>query len=565
MGLRKAQVVGREGHESFITASPVVSGYLLKRTSRAVGNSWQKRWFVAAGHYLKVYKDEGAERRQKINGTFDLNHLLKASASTVRTKQLKVATRGSARGRSSVEAITQQTAWAIYMKWRAPNSSEILVTELRTLGSEYPSDWMDVLQRQRQTKMQSVVRPASESKGKERGVFSFTLDDVEEKDGEEEQAKHRLAEKELVEARGAPPVFTAKSNLTNDDAERDAMFFKKLQNGVITHEEYELLVKKNDRFVGARGLAAKKLQQPVQQPVQQGGQQGGNGGVDCKGGQLGSEGVDGGADAGVGASACVQTPLAPLTDRLAEILAAKLQDGTITREEYDIVTAQTIAAPLIDGNDAGGNGGNGGNGGIDSNDDTSRRGGSTASTSGREKSWLETPPMSEGEEEEGAEEEEEEEEEGVVLQWDKESEVGEGQHGGGWEGRLEQNSDGEIDSAWQYEEQDEWQEGDEQGERQQQRDDELDRREQHQNGLLALVNGLDGDPPVANGGGWNPFSEQHTCEPAAPQPMSLNPEFKRFALMHSHAKLPPAAIRFQMAKAGHSEAVIDELYLHLAQ
>jgi hypothetical protein len=46
--------------------------------------------------------------------------------------------------------------------------------------------------------------------------------------------------------------------------------------------------------------------------------------------------------------------------------------------------------------------------------------------------------------------------------------------------------------------------------------------------------------------------------------MALDPTFKRFALMHTHAKLPQTAIGFQMAKAGHCQAVIDEFFRQLS-
>jgi hypothetical protein len=46
---------------------------------------------------------------------------------------------------------------------------------------------------------------------------------------------------------------------------------------------------------------------------------------------------------------------------------------------------------------------------------------------------------------------------------------------------------------------------------------------------------------------------------------AVDPKYKRFVQMHTHAKLPETAIRFKMTQAGLSESEMDEFFQQVAQ
>jgi hypothetical protein len=120
-----------------------MEGYLLKLTSRKLGNNtWKKRWFVIAGHYLKQYKDAESVALEKASAIFDLRNLRAVRADAVRTNH-RIPT--VMLGRASVEAITQQTVWAMRLEWQADSNAELLVTELRSQDANYPHHWMEAL------------------------------------------------------------------------------------------------------------------------------------------------------------------------------------------------------------------------------------------------------------------------------------------------------------------------------------------------------------------------------------------------------------------------------------
>ena len=53
----------RQGFRASVTlGTEACSGFLEKKASGALAG-WQKRWFVAGGHYLRYYKDESKTGR----------------------------------------------------------------------------------------------------------------------------------------------------------------------------------------------------------------------------------------------------------------------------------------------------------------------------------------------------------------------------------------------------------------------------------------------------------------------------------------------------------------------
>jgi hypothetical protein len=128
-GLRNAAVSeARKDHESFKTAGVATKGFLLKMTNRKMGrNTWQKRWFVAGGHYLRYYKDEAAEARNDVGGIFDLDKLVECKTHAV----------GSG----------SQISWGIVIDWATSAADRTIAstTELRTADASYPQEWVDSL------------------------------------------------------------------------------------------------------------------------------------------------------------------------------------------------------------------------------------------------------------------------------------------------------------------------------------------------------------------------------------------------------------------------------------
>jgi hypothetical protein len=128
-GLRAAAVSeARKNHESFKTAEVTTKGFLLKMTNRKMGrNTWQRRWFVAGGHYLRYYKDEASEARNDVGGIFDLDKLIECKTHAV----------GSG----------SQISWGIVIDWASSveDKSVASTTELRTVDATYPQEWVDSL------------------------------------------------------------------------------------------------------------------------------------------------------------------------------------------------------------------------------------------------------------------------------------------------------------------------------------------------------------------------------------------------------------------------------------
>ena len=169
---------------------------------------------------------------------------------------------------------------------RDKNFGEIILQA----GAEYPDGFMAVLEHAASRKDES---------------FSLNED-------QKQQAKFMRAERALVDARGAPPTFENEEELTGE--QRNDMFFQKLQDGLISHEEYEQLVTQNNLFM--------EEEEKVEELEAE------------------AEAETGAEVVGEGAAADVPSGEVPLAARLSGILKSKLSDGSISQEEYDILMIQ---------------------------------------------------------------------------------------------------------------------------------------------------------------------------------------------------------------------------------